>query len=317
MFQKLFSSTYIKIIIGLIIGFFITQQIILNLEKILGYLTEININLLLLSFFILLLAFFLLPIGMKIFIQLLGENTNYQVCSRAFFLSQPAKYVPGSLWVAPSRVILLKQSGINQNIALLSLVFETILILFSSLLVGVLAFIFIPHISKELQLLLVGGITISLASLLLLFAIPEIGKQFSKKSSRFLMFFEEIAKIQFKTRVWVTVKATGIFLLLWLLVGFSFFLLIQAVEYNADPVLIPITVGVFAFSWAIGFVAIFSPGGIGVREGVMVLLLGSFLPSGLVLTSVLLSRFLWVLAELVFFLFFLLYPNNKKVIDNF
>ena len=52
-------------------------------------------------------------------------------------------------------------------------------------------------------------------------------------------------------------------------------------------------------AWAIGFLVFLTPGGLGVREGALALLLAPFLPSPLPAVVALLARLWWTVAELI------------------
>ena len=87
----------------------------------------------------------------------------------------------------------------------------------------------------------------------------------------------------------------------WLLFGLAFLIFVKAMA-QADFRMYPMLTGAFAFSLNIGFLAIFTPGGIGVREGVLVFLLSSFFPLPVSTLIALLSR-LWItVGELLCFL---------------
>jgi hypothetical protein len=58
---------------------------------------------------------------------------------------------------------------------------------------------------------------------------------------------------------------------------------------------LPAFAGIFAGAWVLGFLSFLAPGGLGVREGILVYLLGFHLPSHVAIVVTLLSR-LWVTA---------------------
>ena len=87
----------------------------------------------------------------------------------------------------------------------------------------------------------------------------------------------------------------------WLLFGLAFLIFVKSMA-PASFHLYPTLTGAFAFSLNVGFLAVFTPGGIGVREGVLVLLLSSLFPLPVSTLISLLSR-LWMTAgELLCFL---------------
>ncbi len=88
------------------------------------------------------------------------------------------------------------------------------------------------------------------------------------------------------------------YLLLWGCCGLAFFLFIKSlspVEWSQLPVII----GIYATAWTIGFLSFITPSGLGVREGMLSLLLTVYLPPATATLVALLSRLWSTLAELV------------------
>jgi len=90
----------------------------------------------------------------------------------------------------------------------------------------------------------------------------------------------------------------GLYVGLWVLFGLAFFLFARRLTPLGWIRYLPVT-GVYALAWVIGMVSVFAPAGIGVREGVLSILLAQYLPEPTAIVAALLSR-LWItLAELV------------------
>ena len=87
---------------------------------------------------------------------------------------------------------------------------------------------------------------------------------------------------------------TGTYLLLWAFLGIAFFVFIKSFTPVSTSQL-PIVTGTYAVAWSIGFLSIITPSGLGVREGVLSLLLTSALPPATATLVALLSR-LWTLS---------------------
>ena len=81
-------------------------------------------------------------------------------------------------------------------------------------------------------------------------------------------------------------------LFIWLAFGLSFWLV-----FPPDAGYLAQVIGAFSLSWLAGYVAFFAPGGIGVREVLLALLLGAFFKGGEVAIYASIHRLLWVLAE--------------------
>ncbi len=84
-----------------------------------------------------------------------------------------------------------------------------------------------------------------------------------------------------------------IYLLVWISLGIAFFLFVKSI-YPIHITQFPIIMSIFAFAWSIGFMTLITPGGLGVREGILSLLLTSCLPPATATLIALLSR-IWVI----------------------
>lgn len=89
-------------------------------------------------------------------------------------------------------------------------------------------------------------------------------------------------------------RVLGVYLLLWGLLGIAFFLFIKSL-YSVDSSQLRVVTGIYAISWSIGFLSVITPSGLGVREGVLNMLLISVLPPATAMLVALLSR-LWTLS---------------------
>jgi hypothetical protein len=84
----------------------------------------------------------------------------------------------------------------------------------------------------------------------------------------------------------------------WMVLGTGFFLLIRSFADLSFGNLLYVT-GSFALAGAVGILCLFAPSGIGVREGVMTLILGQIMPPGVAAMTALLSRVWITLAEVL------------------
>ena len=99
--------------------------------------------------------------------------------------------------------------------------------------------------------------------------------------------------------------------LLWGLLGIAFFFFIKSF-YTVEISQFIIVTGIYAVAWNIGFLSLVTPSGLGVREGVLSLLLTTVLPPATATLTALLSR-LWTLsAELLITLVALGFSLREK-----
>ena len=89
-------------------------------------------------------------------------------------------------------------------------------------------------------------------------------------------------------------RSLGVYLLLWGLLGAAFFLFIKSFYPVTASQLFTVT-GIYATAWSIGFLSVITPSGLGVREGILSVLLTSILPPATAMLVALLSR-LWTLS---------------------
>jgi hypothetical protein len=169
----------------------------------------------------------------------LGTATR-SVWAGIFLQAQVAKYVPGSLWQYAGRVTLAQSHGIALRATAKSLPVE----------LGASA-----AAAAVFAILLVGwwgviGLVVIFATLIAI----------------------ELAAPRDRAALRAGLHATALFGVVWLLVGASFWL--TACAFVSVPAAdVPRYFGAFATAWLVGLVAIYAPGGIGVREAVLVGLL--------------------------------------------
>jgi uncharacterized membrane protein YbhN (UPF0104 family) len=96
----------------------------------------------------------------------------------------------------------------------------------------------------------------------------------------------------------VTVRATLLYLPMWLLFGASFWLCAQALV-GVPARDLALYAGAFAVAWLAGLVAIYAPGGLGVREAVLVALLSGRIGAADALIVAAASRLMLVLVDVV------------------
>jgi hypothetical protein len=80
----------------------------------------------------------------------------------------------------------------------------------------------------------------------------------------------------------------------WILFGISYWLVFPPQSGFLMPM-----IGAFSLSWVAGYVAFFAPGGIGIREFLLAVILGGFFVSSEVATYATIHRLIWVIIEIV------------------
>jgi glycosyltransferase 2 family protein len=173
-----------------------------------------------------------------------------------FLKSQLGKYLPGSVWQFAGRIGLGRGEGIPANIGLASIAVEVAASLFAAVVVGGLV------LSLWAGLVVAAAAAVATAATIrrhgwisrLAGSVPRLDARLVARAAR------------------VIPLATPLYGVVWVVYGTAFWLTARAL-FVVPASDVPLYIGVFALSWAVGFVAIFAPGGVGVREAVIVGLL--------------------------------------------
>lgn len=160
----------------------------------------------------------------------------------AFFASQPYKYLPTSLFTFSSRATFASKLGLGLKQSTEAQVIENVNLIGSSLLSGIILLLFIYNF-------LIG----TAATVIVAAACAAI---WHKKSIKI-----PLIKYNLDLRDWL--KSFSIAAFGWLIIGFGFFVITSGIEGRFEPIL---AIAASDLATGLGILAVFAPGGIGVRE---------------------------------------------------
>jgi glycosyltransferase 2 family protein len=239
-----------------------------------------------LGLLLLLVAFALLPLALQQILAGLGCPIRYTHAYYGFYVSQLAKYLPGRVWVVPGRALALKRYGVDALSSSLGMLTETYLLAATAAVVSVPYALLAPDETSSALWYL--------SPLPLLILHPKI----FNKVLRWVVARggHDSASVHLSNRQVVVMIVIALFF--WTVTGAGFAALVASVESLPRDV-VWILPGAFSASWAAGSVAFLSPGGLGAREGALVLVLSPFLVTPIPAIVALLSRLWWTLADLL------------------
>lgn len=224
-----------------------------------------------------------------------------------------AKYIPGKVWGPAARAVVMKGEGIDWSYALVAMALEQYLLVHSSLIVmGVAAAVLRP---SNLTYVLAAAALISMPiGLHVLSAMRPLLQRFGR-FDRFKSVTEALAR-PLPMGVGQYLSLLAKYMVVWSSSG-----LVLAALYSAffEPIdsyalLVAImfanTVGI-----VLGFIALFAPGGLGVREGATALALTPYVGGAAALTLSVLFRLWGVGLELVMSLVLLRYIRPRVAAD--
>jgi glycosyltransferase 2 family protein len=206
-----------------------------------------------------------------------------------FFKSQLGKYIPGSVWQFAGRVGIARRYGLPLGVGLVSVGVEVVA---SSLAAG------------AVGLLVLGGWSLVFASVgvaAVLLAGVVMRRPLHAAMSHLATI--GVSRLGVERRVFADAirtlpTAAVLYLLVWAVYGVGFWLTARAL-FSVPVAPLPVYVGTFALAWLAGFVAVFAPGGVGVREAVIVALLGSRLGEANAIVLAASSRLVLAAVDLV------------------
>jgi uncharacterized membrane protein YbhN (UPF0104 family) len=225
----------------------------------------------------------------------LGEHVSWKHAARAYFCGHLGKYVPGKAAVIVIRTAMLRSEGVRTATAALTVTYETLAYMSSGLMTiaALLPWWADEHgITKHLPTTFSGRAVWAVPAFLTCFLGWIVFSQFffqlvrrlAKVSDRDPRSASETAtpaadaemKADLPSKLSLRVCLSGIVPLAggWLLSGLSLGCSVRAVS-DAPVSLSHVAVWTVAVATAniLGFVAVFAPGGVGVREGLLMRLL--------------------------------------------
>jgi glycosyltransferase 2 family protein len=221
-------------------------------------------------------------------VRRLGYTIPFRRSIRIVYHSALARYLPGQMWYAVSRVYLTDKEGIPRVVTVVSLGLEMALLIVSAGLVASLSLL----VWRDAPLWLGLVVLVVLMALVLqprfLFGVlnwglARIGRQ---------PLEVELSRLDILLLLWP-------FVFNWLVYGIVSFALTASLYPTLAWAQAPAVTGLFTAAWLVGFLTIIVPQGLVVREGLIFTFLTTLLgvPAPVATASALLSRLSTMLGE--------------------
>lgn len=217
-----------------------------------------------------------------------GGDLGGRATMRTWFLSQLLRYAPGHVWHFLGRAYLARDEGVAASAVGLSIALELMHTVTSALLVGA---ILLP--TQRGPGGAIGLLPLAAIPLLACYAMPGLLRGPIAWALRRAGASGPAPDLRRRDLF----KALSGYCAAWLVYGCGLYFLARSV-YPISPSALPALPGIFAIAWAVGFLSFLTPSGLGVREGMLSLLLGSVMPTPFALLVSLLARAWLTLAEL-------------------
>jgi uncharacterized membrane protein YbhN (UPF0104 family) len=219
----------------------------------------------------------------------LGSRLPLPVAIRVMFVGQLAKYVPGAVWAVAAQVELARDYDVpRRRSATASLVAMATTLVVGLVAAGVMLPLTSAHAARHYWWVL--ALT-PVAAACLYPGIVKAGLDLALKAARRPPLEKAVSRPGMaRALAWT---ALG-----WLFFGAHAWLLISRFTTRGVDAF-ALALGAYALAWAVGFVIIFFPGGIGPRELALIAVLAPVMPSASALVVALASRVVMTVGDLV------------------
>ncbi len=250
-----------------------------------------NIEMIIISIMMLMFTIIFLSIGWtQILRQISGENIKYIHTMPIYIQTNLSKYVPGNIMQFAGRNLLGTQYGIVQKILTLSTICELSILSFIGIFI-ILITNQVGSIFKFLPPKYVTAIVIILLTVVILAMLLVSVKKI------------KLPKIEVKKALLIFRSSVVNYLVALIFMGVSFVIVMLTVyEHNITVVDLITWIGIFIVAWFIGFITPGAPGGIGIREVILITYMNEVVPSQYILEAVLIHRVISVIADLLLYI---------------
>lgn len=281
---------FLQLLIIVIIFFFMGKIIYQNWEKVSSYEWNVKYTKLGFSVIMLLVANFFAAVVWNKILRKIGVRLDYTSSMAIWFISRLYRYLPGKIWGIVGRIYLCEKHGISRSKAGVSIILEQSYVLIT----GILTFLIsLPFWQSRDSLSNITSIFFAFP-VVLIFLHPWPLTIILNPVLKWMKRSPIEIRVSFRNLIEIFLLC----ILFWAFWGFSFFIFVNSI-YPIEFSKIIIISGIFAISFVIGYLSIIVPMGLGIREGIMSLLLNSYMPITMAIIISLLCRVWLIVVELL------------------
>ena len=217
----------------------------------------------------------------------LGSPLPVRAAGRIMFIGQLGKYLPGSVWPVLAQMELGNAYRVPRHRSASAAILLMVFSLLSGLLTALIALPFVGGSTPYLWALLAAPVllillhprvlNLVLSRLLRLAKRPPLDKPLTGRAVATALAWSFASWIMYGLQIWLLATRLG----------------------APDGKTALLAAGGFAFAWSVGFLVVFAPAGAGVREVLLVAMLGPVLGVGAATAVALVSRVLLTAGDLL------------------
>lgn len=294
--KKIYSSILFVIVLA-----FVFYYIFGSFQDLSAHLHKIDYKSLALSFFFTMLAYLLSLLVWIDLAKAFGLKAPFISAARAWSFSQLGKYIPGRAGLILVRLDAYKNHP-KRTVAVATFV-EFIAAFIASCLLVLFSILFLEN--------LIPNYLKIMALILSLFLLILLHPKLVKPLTNFLLTIVKREPIADFPSFGLILKFVLINFLIGIPYGLGLFYSMNCFAEIDFKFIIPIT-GIYYAASLVGLAALFAPAGLGVREGIIFLLLPAIIAKGVVIAGTIMIRIVSVAVEISLALFFYLLTAIKS-----
>lgn len=294
------------ILLAVLILGFMGKEFIQNWQDIRPYLVNAKIGILGIAIGLYAIAFLATGYNWAYLLWRMDDRVGKREYLHIHMVSALARYIPGGIWNIVGKAYMCTEKGVEKSATTASMILEYVFQIISS---GLFLLFFLPVLMQELFTPVWTGlflVVVVLVVILLPWAV-RMGMRILGK-----IFREDLSGMRMENRYVYRILAQ--YVGVWLFTGFGLIILVWAFEeiswMQGGYLMLS-----YPISWVVGFLSP-SPNGMGIREGVLRLLLGTRYTYELLLLITLTTRIWTILGEVVAFVmyegYYKLQSNRKR-----
>ncbi len=281
----------LKLAVPLILAGFIGRMIHGNWQHVRAETWQLEADWLVRSFALAAAWFLVRPLGWKYLIRGFGHDVPYGELYRVYRQSELSRYVPGGVWQFAARVYLTRRFGVGAAACLAATMLDMTL----AALAAVVPAVWLAGSAATALSPWQKATLFALPAVACVVVVPRVFNAWAKPlASRLRQPFQSL-----EMRAGQMLGIWAAYCLTWTLLALAMASFARALLADVDGRQFTLIAGCYALAWALAMLTMISPAGVGVREGILGLLLGQILAPGTAMALAVAMR-LWVVGmELV------------------
>jgi len=277
------------------VGYFFYLEFKKNWDAIRAYHFAINFYYIVASIFVITIGFLVDTYIWQIFLNdYLPKKLNFFESIALYNTTAMLKYIPGRIWSYTAQLALMSSKGISKTVLIYINMICFICLVFVSSIYALYYYLFYLQMTPWEISILIFILLITLDFVFVIWNTPIINYLIIPINR---IFKREIQPI--KTRKLLLIYVQLVYLLSYIPMGIGMYFLAKGIGMEIPFFSILPIIATLSVSLVLGYIAFFSPGGLGVREGTMLVMLKQFSNVETALILPIAMRLIYIIIELL------------------